>query len=783
MGSFSTLASMLATTTLATAMSTAAHAQSSAAETPVQQSQPASDPAIDQGNDIIVTAQKREQALSDVPMSITAVSGADLTEKGIIDVEGLVKVTPGLSVVESGNGVPVYSLRGVGFFDTSLGARPTVSVYSDQIALPFSIMSQGAALDLQRVEVLKGPQGTLFGQNSTGGAINYVSAKPTSEPSGGASVSIGRFKTVDTTAYVSGPLSSTLGVRIAGRLALGDDWQRSYTRDDSLGQKLFYQGRVLLDWTPSDRLSFELGANGFHDGSDTQAAQLVGRIYSSPTFAPQVPIVANQAVAPRDNRAADWDAAAPLRRDNDFYQFSLRGNVEFGDLLTITSLTAYSHMKVDQLIDQDGTPATASLTRVAGTLSSFSQELRATAEVGSATVVVGGNYSLDKSDERTVFQFPYTTSSFSTVPGLRTLSSGLNGRQRFNTRAVFGNLDLSIIDSLVLHGGVRYTAVDLHYVSCATAADATSAATYGALVNVVRGRAGLPPVTIGVGGCVSLSPTLQPGQLDANLDEDNVSWRAGVDFKPSSDALLYFNVSRGYKSGSAPTLPAIEQSELAPVTQETVLAYEAGFKVSIVPNRLEVTGAAFNYEYRDKQLQGRRPTILGVLPGLVNVPKSRIRGLEFQINAYPVRGMRLSLAGTYLDAEVIADFNNFSILGLAANFNGNEFPYTPKHQLVADWEYTPGLSDRLDGVVEVNANYRSSTNAGFGSDSRLAIDAYTVVDVRAGVKDSGDRWSATVFVRNLTDEYYWTNVARLSDVVRRYAGQPRTYGVQVSTRF
>src|SRR3546814_508057 len=131
--------------------------------------------------DIVVTASKRAENLSDVPMSITAISGDSLREKGITDIQGLVKVTPGLSYTDSGQGTPVFSLRGVGFFETSIGARPTVSVYTDEVPLPFSVMAQGAAFDLERVEVLKGPQGTLFGSNSTGGAINYIAAKPRSE--------------------------------------------------------------------------------------------------------------------------------------------------------------------------------------------------------------------------------------------------------------------------------------------------------------------------------------------------------------------------------------------------------------------------------------------------------------------------------------------------------------------------------------------------------------------------------------------------------------------------
>jgi outer membrane receptor protein involved in Fe transport len=284
---------------------------------------------------------------------------------------------------------------------------------------------------------------------------------------------------------------------------------------------------------------------------------------------------------------------------------------------------------------------------------------------------------------------------------------------------------------------------------------------------------------------VSLDSGLNPVGVNDTLSEDNVSWRAGLDWKPAPQTLVYFNVSRGYKSGSSPTLPAIAANALIPVTQESVVAYEAGFKAPVVRGVLEATGAVFYYDYEDKQLLGRsnaQPAILGVLPSLVNVPKSSVAGAEFQLNAFVMDGLRLSLAGTYLDSEVTDDFNNFTILGLAANFKGDEFPYTPKYQLVADAQYERPLNEGLDLVLGINATSRSGTNAGFGGDPRLDIEGYTLVDARAGVRSS-EGWEASVFVRNLTDEYYWTNVARLSDVIRRYAGEPRTYGVRLSARF
>lgn len=729
--------------------------------------------------EIVVTATKREQTLIEVPMSITTLTGDQLLDKGITDVESLVKVTPGLSYAESGNGVPVYSLRGVGFFETSLGARPTVSIYSDQAPLPFSIMAGAASLDVARVEVLKGPQGTLFGQNATGGAINYIAARPGDEFEGGATVSYDRFDTIDATGYLSGPLTSTLGARLAMRIQDGGEWQESYTRNDSLGAKRLRQARLLFDFRPLERLALTLNINGFQDRSDTQAGQLVDRIYSAPAFAPQIPNIVDYPVAPENNRAADWGPDRNLRRDNDFHQTSLRGDYDLTDQVTLTSLTAYSRMNVDQWMDQDGTDQQASLTNITGTLKSFSQELRLSAGFGPVQFVIGGNYSRDESKEDDRFRFPYTTSGFSG----HTDAVSLVGTQEFTSKAVFANLDYDLGTQFVAHAGVRYTeAVDDFY-SCALAGSDFSAEGYTATVNRLRGLRGLPPVTLRSGDCVTLDENLDSVGLRGELSEDNVSWRVGLDWKPAAGMLFYANVSRGYKAGSAPTLPAIAIDQLSPVTQESVLAYEVGFKMPLVRHALEATGAVFYYDYTDKQVLGRRPTFLGALAALTNVPDSRIQGAEFQINAFPIDGLTLSLGGTWLDSEVTRDFINTTILGDQANFKGNEFPYTPKYQLVGDAQYQWRLSDGLVGRVAANFNYRSETNAGFGNDPRLHIDSYTLVDARIGVGSPDRTWEVTLFGRNLTDEYYWTNVARLSDVIRRYSGQPRTYGIQLSTRF
>src|SRR5690606_13370525 len=151
---------------------------------------------------------------------------------------------------------------GIGFYDSTLAAPPTVAVYTDEVPLPYSAMTKAAALDVARVEVLKGPQGTLFGQNTTGGAINYVAARPTDSFAAGMDATFGRFSTFDVQGFVSGPVASNMRARLSLRTIQGGDWQKSFTRHDSLGAQNMTQGRLLLDWDVSDKLSVTVNVNG-----------------------------------------------------------------------------------------------------------------------------------------------------------------------------------------------------------------------------------------------------------------------------------------------------------------------------------------------------------------------------------------------------------------------------------------------------------------------------------------------------------------------------------------
>lgn len=738
--------------------------------------------------DIIVTANKREETLLKVPMSVTAISGEQLAKKGINDVQDLVKVTPGLSYVESGRSVPVFSLRGVGFFDQSVAARPTVSVYIDEAPLPFSIEAKGAGFDLERVEVLKGPQGTLFGQNATGGAINYIAAKPTDTFHAGAVASYGRFDTADIQGYVSGPLGSTLTARLALRTVQSGDWQRSYTRDDTIGAQRFTQGRFLLNWEPDSRLKVQLNLNGFYDGSDTLAPQYTTFVPSVLSLVSRVPDLDSYVKAPADARLADWDAGVNYRNRNKFGQANLRIDYDATDHLRLTSLTSYSRERVRQFADGDGTALTNLNIGFDAHLRTIYQELRASGDIGALSYIVGLTYEEDKTDQAVGTYVPYSTIAYSLGGGANLLdqvSTELD--QTFHTQAVFGNVDYDLTNSLTLHGGVRYTVADLDFDGCSKGLNATTAGYFTTLANRTLTALGQPTIApIAVGQCATLSPSGTPSRYYSRLDQDNVSWRLGVDFKPTPDTLIYLTASRGYKAGSASVPAATNNLQFTPASQESVLAYEAGAKTRFLQGKATLTAAIFHYDYSDKQVLGRvvfQPNVFGPQNALTNIPKSKIDGFEGQLSLFPVRGLTLTASGTYLKSKVTSDFPTSDILGNAINAQGDAFPYTPKWQLVFDGDYRFPLPSGIDGMIGGNASWRSRTTSGFGDSPVLGIGAYWLVDARAGVEFADGRYRLTVWGRNLTDQYYWTNVNRQVDNARRYVGMPRTYGVELAAKF
>jgi outer membrane receptor protein involved in Fe transport len=721
-------------------------------------------------DDIVVTAERRQESVNTVPLSINAVSADQLRNENITSVADLQKIVPGFHFSEGTYAAPVYAIRGIGFNESSLGAKPDVSLSQDEVPLPFPIMSAGVGLDLARVEVLKGPQGTLYGQNATGGAINYISAKPGTSFEAGADLSYGRFNDVNATAFVSGPINDVLAARFALGTEQSDGWQKSVTRGDTLGAKHKTEGRFLLDWHPSDRFKAELSLNADIDRSDTQAAQYIAltSLGGTAAVAKYVPLLLTYPVAPKNDQAADWVANAPLHNNNPFYQAALHAEYALTDSVTLTSISSYAKYFEDRWQSADGTSYQNELYHTLGKIDVATQELRLSGNAGDAHWIFGGNYEYDQTSQQDNGYVDYDTNAYALAPfGLPFYTYYNLSRETFKTEAVFASVDYSLTDDLIAHGAIRYTRADISYNGCTgDGGDGALSLDFSNFGNYLRSFAGLPPLPApATGACVTLNNNYAPGLASSTLNETNLPWRVGMDWTPREGTMLYANVSKGYKSGSYPILSASVDSQVEPVRQESVLAYEAGVKLAAIENVLQVNAAGFYYDYTDKQLRGRIVVpVFGALETLVNVPKSSVYGAETDITWKPIAGLSTTLGATLVQSQILDGFTNYNPFGVLQNFNHESFPLTPKWQGFVDGQYDWSLGGGLMAFAGANYAYQSETNGGLGEQAILKIAPYGLLD-------------------NVTNKYYWTNADHIADTSVRFTGMPATYGLSISYRY
>lgn len=851
--------SSLVAAIISTAMAGSAHAQD------------ASGASEDTFGDIVVTANKREERLQDVGLTVSALGGETLENRRIENVEDLAKAVPGLAFAPSPNATPVYTMRGVGFFESSIGAYPNVATYIDQAPLPLPVMTALTAFDLERVEVLKGPQGTLFGNNATGGAINFVAAKPTDTFHAGVKLGYARFNTIDLEGFVSGPISSTLNARLAVKATRGDDWQKSYTRDDTSGAANRTAARLLLEWKASDRLTFNLNVNGWRDKSDTQAPALYNDFAGTATykrdaagnfipggsiqnaFNPALGVIAGDKdlfgnpraglvngvpttlvgspfttypTAPKNPRAADWTPDKRPYSNNKFFQAALRTDFDITDTIQVTSITDYIKYNHLNGTEADGTSFNAiDLVRDWGRIETFAQEVRV-ASTGNSPLrwVIGGNYERTSADE--IIDNTYYDASTSHGGQFQGFTANsYPSFQDMTNWAVFGNLEYRLSDLIKLRGGIRYTEAERKAVIGNTSTPGYVErspvdfgitnffnATWTALGNGI-GVATLCPGAaangltqaawvykpVAEGESFTLNPnTCQAETFRDTLKENNTSWSLGIDFTPSDNLLFYANVARGYKAGSYPSVSAATTNQFAPVVQEKVTNYEIGFKSTIPDLRMTLNGAIFYNDYRNKQVRSKVvDRIFGFLDALQNVPKSEIKGAEVEMAMSPLDGLNLNFAATYLDTKIKkyigANPNEFSgdflsYTAIPLDYKGAKLPFAPKWQISASFDYTVPVTEKWSAMFGAVVSAQTKSISGlYGADDDVSqfvyrVNGRTLLDLQAAMI-SDDGWKVTVWGKNVTNKYYWTNSILSFDTNVRYVGRPAEYGVTVGYEF
>lgn len=759
--------------------------------------------------EIIVTANKRNESISKVGASVVAFDTSLLEKRGIVRLDELAKAVPNLALAPSTHGTPVFTLRGIGFNADSLGVYPAVSLSLDQAPMPFPVLAGHSMYDLERVEVLKGPQGTLFGQNSTGGAINFVAAKPTKELQAGFNLDYGRFNEIHGTAYMSGPVSETVGMRLAIDAAHRDNWQYNFTRPDANGEQNYIAARLITDWQVSDKLKLELNVNGSVDRSDPQALQIIASLPSNP--AAPTPEELNAPLAPRDLRAANWsnsgrrgvgtqsdtESARP-RGNRKLFQAFLRADYNVSDDIALTSITTYNHLSQQMAFDLDGSQyELVDNPRGEGTIEDFDQELRlsnASAPGAGFRWTVGANYNHSKVNELQIIT--YGANSLSNAGTNFIHESNVQNRGRMDNIAVFANGEYDLSPQLTIKAGVRYTDSKNKNRMCGS--DTTGDQQLSALFRLLGNLLGGKDIPIGPGDCISLNAQNLPGDpINITLKENNVSWRAGLDFKPTSTTLLYANISRGYKAGAFPVITGATQEVFKPAKQESVTSYEAGVKTRLANNAISLSGAVFYQDYRDKQIQGTVNTALfGLLQRLDNVPKSHIFGVEADMTIRPTAGLTLSGSASYLKTKV-DEYSGITVFGAQKNFAGSRLPFAPSWSLVGDIDYRVPTSSGGEVFVGAGVNYRTYQDAYIaGSDLQIPdngvnrwldrtafrIDGYALVDARIGYTFPGERLTVSAWGKNVFNTFNVQNKISYNNIITQATGMPAAYGVSLKVR-
>ncbi|HWJ34241.1 MAG TPA: TonB-dependent receptor [Steroidobacteraceae bacterium] len=752
--------------------------------------------------EVIVTAQKRSENIDKVPMSIQAYSSETLQRAGVDDPSGLARLTPGLTFARSSANTPIYTLRGIGFNTPNLSSTSPVGIYVDEVAYAYPYMSNGPLFDVERVEVLKGPQGTLYGRNTTGGLVNFITAPPENRFEASATAEFGNYKTRNFEGFVNAPVSDTLAIRLAGRSEISDEgWQKSVTRDDRLGKVDRLGVRAEARWTPTDALKVGVTASYWRDRSDTVATQAIVYRPEQPAFA--YPGLAQAVRTHWSNTEADWDPGNPRpKTDSDFYSMTGRIDYKFNEVYSFVSLTGYNHVNRNDYNDQDGTPYPVFGFRSLGHIGSFSQELRWLGDFDRFSFIGGAYYSVDRITDDQIG----TYSGSSTGALLRYVAQNLidptnqlysaqqyaNGFANYGNEltekdqsgSIFGNVDWTLSDQLKLSGGLRYTRDDLQNGACSSDYNGVTLPIWNTSVHFIAGGVpGGPPLVV-PNGCLTYSADFKTiaGFDKPSLVQSNVAGRLSAQYTFDNDVLAYATFSRGYKSGAVPVLPAFSETQYTPARQESVSTFELGGKSSFFDHRLKATLAGFYYDYTDKQLFSEVPDVVfTALKRIVNVPKSKVYGAEFDIAWQLTNDLQLHSGASYTKSE-ITNFIGYDTLGHPQDFAGSPFPYTPKWQGIAGGSYETPITTRVGLSASLDASYQSSTSTALGNETGLYLKQYTVVNATLGVYQPDKRWRVELYAKNLFDENYWTTADVATDTAYRIPGMPRTFGIRMNVR-
>lgn len=717
--------------------------------------------------EILVTARRREESLQDVPLSVSALDARRLSELQADDLTEMQFAVPNLYFDRGDGANAVVYLRGIGQNDSLAFADPGVGVYVDDVFIARSQTALLELFDVERVEVLRGPQGTLYGRNTIGGAIKFVSTRPPDEFDMYAEAGAGNYDALTFNGRIGGPLvDDKLNGKIAVHHAQREGYARNQFTGEDDGDTDTLAWRAALAWTPTDRLDVLFSIDGKRDRPDASRSPLRETTvtgFADPVGDPLTPTVFAPGTDPYvvDVNANGWS-------DLESNGVSLKARWTLSDAWSLESISAWREMDFDLILDTDGSPLPILDILVLEEQRQFSQELRAS-YVAESFDLTGGLYYFNDDDSTfsgfddgsaALLGFPVTAFGFPTSALAQT-------DQKTESIAVFVDLSYELSDKLDLGLGVRYT-----YEEKESRRIFENFFDIG--VSVIEDT---PPFMAGAG---------VPGiPIAGEADFDDVTPKLSLAYHVGDETMLYASVARGFKSGGFDGR-AVTDFQFQAFQPETVWGYEAGFKSTLADGKVMANGAAFYNDYTDLQVTsfGADPDT-GVFQSLfTNAAKARIQGLEFEMAARPREGFDLNATVAWLDAE----YDEFNILvgGTVTDVSGRPMVNSPEWSASLGATYGFALGANLRASLHADAAYRDKTYTEITASEVLAADAYVLVNAFAALRSDDDHWELRAGVRNLTDREVRVqgfNLSEFPGYQLSFYRAPRTYDLRVFYRY
>lgn len=731
------------------------------AQSEPQESAPAN-PGDDQDVNVLdtvfVTAEKRAENLQDIPIAITAATGDTLERAGVKEVGDLTQLTPSLQFGTRSTNVFI-AMRGIGQAGQDIGSQSGVTVSLDGVPLLNHFMMNPAFLDVERVEVLRGPQGTIAGRNATGGAINIYSKAPTDQLEGNLAINLGNYSRKEVSGFINAPISDSVMARVSFQKNKADGWLRNgflgrRNNDTDLTE---VRGQLLVE--PNDSFKVHALVDYMRDRSDPSFNLLLGRAVADIPSAVELP---GYAYPQNDIEDLTFYENEPNRRDVKDLRTTLIASLDLGANATLTSTTGYINHDIDLTeIDVDLTPAPTSTFPLIGLYASqFTQELTLTTGLGDrADLVAGLFYMRGDSSEPLYLTFGTLVNYLVYLP-----------EETLDSYAAYAQFRYDLTDKLRATIGGRYTTDEKSYEMDATVLTTNT------------------------------------------LLSENDSWKAFtprfvLDYTPNDNSLLYASVSRGFKSGGFNTLGDITQP-VNTFNPEYVWNYEAGAKVAFYDQKLRLGVTAFYADYTNLQATVFRldPETDVRYPRVENASTAEIKGVELELQAAPVSGLLLTGAVTRLDTAYGRFCNNDPLrptvptdpgcIGVeddgqplppgAVNLTGNQLTQAPEWQYNVSGQYVFPVSNSLEVTARADYKWQSEVYFDFYNNPMNTQDAYGLMNATLSLGSQDTSWTLSAWVRNAFDERYISqgttttsaNPARTGSI-----GMPRMYGVKLDYRF